>query len=169
MTEKQPKTIRLQTIAVVVVACFLLHGAMRAWASPQDGAAMQKTADSHKANAQQPEKKDEKIYHLGPDISPPRPLHIPADPIVDNAQLRNSKFQGVTVLELEVNTQGVPEHIHVARSAAKDAKKADRDKAKEMDAKAIDAVQQYRFFPAKRKGQPVPVWIMIEVKFHVYE
>jgi hypothetical protein len=43
----------------------------------------------------------------------------------------------VTIVELVLNTEGVPEHVHVVRSVAKDMKKKDRDKAKDLDQKAV--------------------------------
>jgi hypothetical protein len=115
-------------IATTVAVCVLLVGAITARANPHDGTAMQKSADASDANAQQPVKKDEKVDRLGPGISPPRPMHISATPVVTDDELRKANFAGVTVVELEVNTQGVPEHPHVVRSAAKDAKKADKRK-----------------------------------------
>jgi TonB family protein len=37
-----------------------------------------------------------------------------------------------------------------------------------LDEKAIEAVRQWRFEPAKKDGQPVPVMINVEVNFRLY-
>ena len=75
----------------------------------------------------------------------------------------------MTIVELVLNTEGVPEHVHVVRSVAKDMKKKDRDKAKDLDQKAVEAVQQYRFVPAMHKGTPVRVQLTIKVQFHLFK
>jgi protein TonB len=37
-----------------------------------------------------------------------------------------------------------------------------------LSEKALDAASQYRFKPAMKNGQPVPVRIDVEVNFHLY-
>jgi TonB family protein len=37
-----------------------------------------------------------------------------------------------------------------------------------LDAKAIDAVRQWRFAPAKKDGKPVNVQVNVEVAFRLY-
>jgi TonB family protein len=37
-----------------------------------------------------------------------------------------------------------------------------------LNEKAIEAVSKYRFKPAMKDGQPVPVEVNIEVNFHLY-
>jgi protein TonB len=37
-----------------------------------------------------------------------------------------------------------------------------------LDQKAIDAVRQWRFDPAKKDGRPVAVQISVEVSFKLY-
>jgi TPR repeat protein len=38
-----------------------------------------------------------------------------------------------------------------------------------LDEKAIEAVQQWKFSPALKNGDPVPVEIAVEVEFHLYQ
>lgn len=68
------------------------------------------------------------------------------------------RFQGVCVIALVVNTNGIPENIHIVRST----------KHPDLDQKAIEAVRQYRFRPALYHGHPVPVLINIAVNFRIY-
>jgi TonB family protein len=37
-----------------------------------------------------------------------------------------------------------------------------------LDEKAVEAVRQWRFEPAKKDGHPVPVMINVEVNFRLY-
>jgi TonB family protein len=37
-----------------------------------------------------------------------------------------------------------------------------------LDAKALEAVRQWRFHPALKDGKPVDVQISVEVEFHLY-
>jgi TonB family protein len=39
----------------------------------------------------------------------------------------------------------------------------------DLDAKAIEAVKQWKFDPATKKGIPVAVELMVEVDFHLYK
>ncbi len=52
---------------------------------------------------------------------------------------------------------GKPQQIRVQRSLGMG-----------LDEKAIEAVRQWRFEPAKKDGQPVPVMINVEVNFRLY-
>jgi TonB family protein len=63
----------------------------------------------------------------------------------------------VCLIGLIVSRDGMPQNVHVVRSAGKD-----------FDASAMKAVQQYRFNPATRAGNPVSVKINIEVNFRKY-
>jgi protein TonB len=133
---------------------------MTAWAVPhaaaqQDGIATQKSADSSGASKQR--KKPEKIYSIGGDVTPPKLLSTP-DPVNGKDLSRKTKSAGVAVVQFVVNSEGKPERVHIIRSAGKD-----------LDQKVIEAVEQYRFEPAKRKGQPVAVVLTIESQFHLYK
>ena len=68
-----------------------------------------------------------------------------------------AKTQGTCVLMLIVDQQGRPRDIHLVRGLGYG-----------LDAKAIAAVQQWRFQPAMRDGRPVDVQISVEVEFHLY-
>jgi len=61
------------------------------------------------------------------------------------------------VLVLVVGKDGRPYHIHVRQSLGMG-----------LDEKAIDAVKNWRFRPARFNGQPVATRIAVQVDFHLY-
>ena len=61
------------------------------------------------------------------------------------------------MLRLIVDSAGHPRDIRVVRGLGFG-----------LDAKAIDAVQQWRFQPAMKDGKPVDVQISVEVDFRLY-
>ena len=132
---------------VVVTMCAMLGGAATAAAlsfdvASQDGAAA--------ASATQ-----EKVYTVGGDVTAPVLVHS-----VDaefSKKAKDAKYQGVSVVSLIVDAQGRPEHVHTIRKLGMG-----------LDEKAIEAVRQYKFDPAMRKGKPVAVAIKIEVNFRLY-
>src|SRR5271166_5034934 len=94
-------------------------------------------------------------YRVGGGVSPPKVLYDPDPEYSEEA--RKAKFQGTVVLWLVVGPDGHPQQIRVQRSLGMG-----------LDEKAIEAVRQWRFEPAKKDGQPVPVMINVEVNFRLY-
>jgi periplasmic protein TonB len=58
------------------------------------------------------------------------------------------------VVSLIVGVDGKPHNVHVLQSAGMG-----------LDEEALDAVEQYEFKPATRDGQPVAVYVNVEVNF----
>lgn len=73
-------------------------------------------------------------------------------------EARNVKFSGVVLLNLIVNAKGLPENVHLLRGVGMG-----------LDARAIEAVKQYRFRPAMLDGKPVPVELNVEVSFQNFD
>jgi TonB family protein len=150
LTMDLPAVSRTRKIAMATVAaCALMLGAGTAMAlsfdvTPQDGAAA--AAPLH-----------EKVYKVGGDVTPPV-LTYSVDAEFPDAE-KNAKqgLQGVAVVELIVDSKGGPRDIRMKRSLRPD-----------FDKRAINAVRQYKFDPAMRKGKPVAVAITIEVNFRRY-
>jgi TonB family protein len=63
-------------------------------------------------------------------------------------------FAGITKVALLVDTDGVPQQIHVEQSLG-----ADFDKA------VIASVQKWRFEPGLQYGKPVPAKICVEINY----
>lgn len=95
------------------------------------------------------------VFKVGGGISAPQALSTPDPEYTEEA--RNAKTQGTCVLWLIVDDQGRPRDIRVVRGLGFG-----------LDARAIDAVKQWRFQPAMKDGHPVNVQISVEVGFKLY-
>ena len=95
---------------------------------------------------------DEKVYDLGPDVSPPR-VTKQVNPNYKTA--RGVRLQGSVTIGLVVSSQGIPREVRVIKGLDKD-----------VDESAIEAVRQWRFSPARKDDKPVAVRISLEIDFH---
>lgn len=95
------------------------------------------------------------IYRIGGSVSPPRVLYQPDPEYTEEA--RKAKYQGVCVIWLIVGPDGHPRDVRVARTLGMG-----------LDQKAIEAVRQWKFDPAKKDGKPVAVQLNVEVNFRLY-
>lgn len=105
-------------------------------------------------------------YHAGAGVSPPVVTYSVEPEFSDQA--RRKKLNGTTVISLVVDSQGVPRDVHVSHSIASDSGPKLRSAALSLDAKALEAVKQYRFRPATVKGKPVPFATDVGVEFRIY-
>lgn len=95
------------------------------------------------------------VYKVGGGISAPQAISAPDPDYTEEA--RRAKTQGTCVLWLIVDSAGRPRDIKVVRGLGLG-----------LDAKALEAVRQWRFQPALKDGKPVDVQISVEVEFHLY-
>jgi TonB family protein len=95
------------------------------------------------------------VFKVGGGISAPQAISTPDPEYTQEA--RNAKTQGTCILWLIVDDQGRPRDIRVVHGLGFG-----------LDAKAIDAVKQWRFEPAMKDGHPVNVQISVEVGFKLY-
>ncbi len=96
-----------------------------------------------------------RIERVGGVVSAPVPLISPVAVFTDAA--RRAKYQGICLISTIVDRNGLPQNVRVVR-------KLDYG----LDQNAVDAVEKYRFKPAVRNGEPVPVTITVEVNFRLY-
>jgi len=94
-------------------------------------------------------------YRVGGGVSAPRAIYDPEPEYSEEA--RKAKYQGTVVLWVVVGPDGRVREIRVSRSLGMG-----------LDEKAMEAVRQWRFEPARKDGQPVPVQVSIEVNFRLY-
>lgn len=96
------------------------------------------------------------IEKIGGRVSAPVPIFSP-DPHFSK-YARKEKVQGVCILGLTLDINGIPHDVHVVKSLETS-----------LDQKAIEAVETWRFKPAMKNGTtPVPVMITVEVDFHLF-
>jgi len=85
----------------------------------------------------------------------PRATYSPNAEFSDPA--RAAKFQGVVMLKLVVDEQGRPGHIRILSPLGCG-----------LDAKAVQAVESWKFTPAEKDGVPVAAGIAVEMDFRLY-
>jgi TonB family protein len=95
------------------------------------------------------------VFKVGGGISAPQAVSTPDPQYTEEARL--AKTQGKCILWLIVDDTGHPRNIRVVRGLGYG-----------LDAKAVEAVQQWRFQPAMKDGKPVNVQISVEVGFHLF-
>ncbi len=97
----------------------------------------------------------EKLYKPGQGVTPPHVIYQPEPEFSEQA--RKAGYQGTCVLNLVVGADGLPRDIKVTTPLGMG-----------LDEKAVEAVQQWRFNPALKDGEPVAAEVAVEVSFHLY-
>jgi TonB family protein len=88
-------------------------------------------------------------------VSAPVPLFTTE--AVYTIEARSARISGKCLVTLIVDRQGMPKSIRMLKTLDPG-----------LDQNAMDAVGRYRFKPAMRNGEPVPVMITVEVNFQLY-
>jgi TonB family protein len=94
------------------------------------------------------------VVHVGGGVTTPQATYAPKAEYSEEA--RREKFEGICVVLLIVGPDGVPRHIRVQQTLRPD-----------LDAKAMEAIEQWRFEPAMKDGAPVSVMIKEDVEFRL--
>lgn len=94
------------------------------------------------------------VLRPGGGVSAPRAINAP-DPEY-TVEAAEKHIEGICIIGMVVGVDGIPTQVHVVRSFYPG-----------LDAKAVEAARKYRFFPSTFRGRPVPVWINIEMNFHI--
>ncbi len=95
-------------------------------------------------------------------VRPPRVIHTAPAEFSDQARQALKKkhireFDGTVLINLIVNKNGNPQNLCLRKSLGYG-----------LDANGASAIQQYRFAPATRDGEPTPFRITIEVDYRLY-
>ncbi len=93
-------------------------------------------------------------YQPGNGVDDPEPVYTPS-PLYTAAAMQ-ARVEGTAVVECVVRVDGTVGDAHIVRSL---------DSRFGLDAEAVRAASKWRFVPARRRGQPVPVLVAIEVTF----
>lgn len=95
------------------------------------------------------------FYRLGSGMSPPHETYAPEPEYSEEA--RYLKAQGTVVLAVIIEPTGTTRDIQIVTPIGLG-----------LDEKAVAAVSTWKFDPAEKGGEPVPVMVNIEVTFHLY-
>lgn len=72
------------------------------------------------------------------------------------AEATEAKIEGAVVLSMVIDTAGVPTEIHLVRGLGLG-----------LDEKAVECLQRWRFRPATRFGQAIPMKATVEINFRL--
>jgi TonB family protein len=97
-----------------------------------------------------------KPRRIGGGVSAPVLTHQVEPKFSEEARAR--KIGGTVLVNLWVDEQGNPTHVHVIRGVGMG-----------LDASAVEAVKQYRFKPAMEGGKPVTVELNVQVNFQIFD
>jgi protein TonB len=92
---------------------------------------------------------------IGGGVSAPQLIYSVEPEFSEEA--RKAKVAGNVLVNLWVDTNGLPSHVHVIRGVGMG-----------LDEKAVEAVKQYKFRPAMENGKPVLVELNVEVNFQIF-
>jgi protein TonB len=95
------------------------------------------------------------VRQIGGGVSAPVLLYQ-VDPEFSE-EARRSKTAGNVLVNLWVDENGNPSHVHVIRGIGMG-----------LDEKAVAAVKLYKFKPAMENGRPVTVEMNVDVTFHIF-
>ena len=95
------------------------------------------------------------LMSVGGGVSAPQVIHSVQPEFTDEA--RRTNYEGTVSIQLIVDSQGMPQNIHVTRHLEMG-----------LDQMAINAVRQYRFRPAMYQDHAVSVQMVIEVAFRLH-
>ncbi|HEX6897424.1 MAG TPA: energy transducer TonB [Bryobacteraceae bacterium] len=122
-----------------------------AWNRLLAGACIALIAGLLGAEEQQTGAGQEQVYDLGPGITPPR-VTKQVNPTYRTA--KGVRVKGTVIVGLVVSSLGLPRDVHVIKGIDKD-----------VDQSAVEAVEQWRFAPARKSDTPVAVRVSLEIEF----
>src|SRR5580698_967152 len=94
------------------------------------------------------------VFRISGGVIAPHSIYAPKPEYSEEA--RREQIEGVCVVWLIVSADGVPRNIRVKEKLRSD-----------LDAKAMEDVEKWRFEPAVKDGKPVAVAITVEVEFRL--
>jgi TonB family protein len=99
-------------------------------------------------------KSSEGVYRIGGNVTAPSVLHKIEPEYSEEARI--AKLAGTVVVGGEIGPDGLAHNIRILRGLGLG-----------LDQKAIEAIQQWRFKPGLKDGDPVSVMVNIEVNFRL--
>jgi protein TonB len=109
---------------------------------------------SHARTADAKSKTDETVYDIGGEVEAPKLIHV-VEPAFD-PKSEEAFTSGIVRIQIVVTNRGGVRDPKVVAGLNE-----------RQDKKAVEAVTQWRFKPALRRGEPVNVRATVEVNFHL--
>jgi len=142
----------MRTFLSIVLAVFLL-ALLPAHAQSKRAAGESSSIISHDAPTDISDEQAFAAYqHVTKDMKPPRARSSP-DPAYPDLP-PYTEPNGIVDMLIGINTKGNVELVHVLRASNP-----------VFESSAVATVKRWRFSPAKKDGQPVPVQVTVEMKF----
>jgi TonB family protein len=94
------------------------------------------------------------VYHVGGGVTPPVPIYRVEPQFSEFG--RDAGVEGTVLVQTVVGTEGQVQNPRVVRGIGFG-----------LDEAAVAAVQQWKFKPGTKEGQPVPIYAQIEVSFRL--
>jgi TonB family protein len=113
------------------------------------------TMQDAQLNAIRTQYNGEPVRKIGGGVTAPMPIYEVEPEYTPEA--RKAKFNGIVLVGLIVDTNGLPQNVHVLRGVGMG-----------LDENAVAAVKQYKFKPAMEAGKSVPVEVNLEVNFKIF-
>lgn len=111
------------------------------------------SGQSTKSTSQESTGSEEPVYDLATGISSPRVIKQ-VTPQYSEAS-RGVRVNGSVTIGVIVTSKGLPKDPHVIKGIET-----------ELDRAAVEAIQQWRFAPARKNDKPVAVRVVVEIAFH---
>ena len=144
---------------LLFVAVFIPHGYAAGQTTQPDSAQPSSSPEAASGTGQN----SQKVYHVGGDVTIPHVIKS-SQPRLDEQHVKQPnagkkvKRTGSTMLKIIIGEDGTVRDATVFESFGHD-----------FDAKAIEAVKQWKFEPARKKGVPVAVELTVKVDFRLYK
>ena len=132
------------------------HLRLTDWAAFGGAVALLSAAITLRAQQVAPQNPSEIVYtHTEKGMTAPKAVYQPSPEYADGP--RRKKIQGAVLVSMIVNADGKVRDTQVLHGLDKD-----------LDQKALECVNQWKFEPATKDGQPVAMRLIVQVNFHLY-
>ncbi len=142
----------MRTLTLIALLLSLLFFSVLAWAQTGNVRPESSSTLSTSSADFSEDQTFAQFQRVTPDMKPPKAMSAPDPKFPD--LLPDAQQQGTVVMLVGINAKGRVEAVRVLRSDEH-----------AFEAAAVDTVKKWRFRPATKNGQAVPVQVTVEMKF----